>query len=194
MVNSSVNKKFYQYSISHGGDDLTTVLTPQWDFFYTGKITSLLKQGPWPNCVTQHTLHSSNKLCWKKVAEKGCLSKFGSLLGWVLCYWRVIFPPCTHSMTWWSHQMETFSVVLGLCERNPSAIGGFPTQRPATWSFDVFFELRLNRRLSKESRRRWFEMPLHSLWRHCNDSLSLCYQLEEAFIQILITENNVENK
>ena len=28
--------------------------------------------------------------------------------------------------------------------------GEFPTQRPVTWSFDVFFDLRLNKRLSKQ--------------------------------------------
>ena len=32
-----------------------------------------------------------------------------------------------------------------------------------------FFDLRLNKRFSKQSGRRWFEMPSHSLWRHCND-------------------------
>ena len=32
----------------------------------------------------------------------------------------------------------------------------------------VLFYLRLNNRLSKQSRRRWFETPSHSLWRHCN--------------------------
>ena len=32
----------------------------------------------------------------------------------------------------------------------------------------VFFDLRLNKRLSKQSRRRWFETPLRPLWRHCN--------------------------
>ena len=31
-----------------------------------------------------------------------------------------------------------------------------------------FFDLRLNERLSKQSRRRGFEMPSHPLWRHCN--------------------------
>ena len=33
--------------------------------------------------------------------------------------------------------------------------------------------------LSKQSRRRWLEMPLHSLWRHCNGSL-LSTQSSEA--------------
>ena len=37
-----------------------------------------------------------------------------------------------------------------------------------TWSFDVFFDLRLNKWLKKQLRRRWFEMPSHSLWHHCN--------------------------
>ena len=32
----------------------------------------------------------------------------------------------------------------------------------------IFFDLRLNKRLSKQSRHRWFEMLSCSLWRHCN--------------------------
>ena len=43
-----------------------------------------------------------------------------------------------------------------------------PPQRPVARSCDVFFDLRLNKRLSKQSRRQWFETPSHSLWRHCN--------------------------
>ena len=46
--------------------------------------------------------------------------------------------------------------------------GEFPTQRPVTRSFDVFFDLRLNKRLSKEPWGWWFETPSWSLWRHCN--------------------------
>ena len=46
--------------------------------------------------------------------------------------------------------------------------GEFPTQRPVTRSFDVFFDLRLNKRLSKQPRGRWFQTQLWSLWRHCN--------------------------
>ena len=32
-----------------------------------------------------------------------------------------------------------------------------------------FLSLRLNKRLSKQSRRRWFETPSRSMWRHCNE-------------------------
>ena len=43
----------------------------------------------------------------------------------------------------WCHQMETFSALLALCVGNSPATSEFPTQRPATRSFDVFFDLRL---------------------------------------------------
>ena len=70
--------------------------------------------------------------------------------------------------SWWHHQMETFSVLLALHEGNSPAIGGFPSQRPVTWGFGVLFALRLNKQLSKQSRRWWFETPSRPLWRHCN--------------------------
>ena len=50
---------------------------------------------------------------------------------------------------------------------NPSVTGSFPSQWQMTPSFEVFFDLRLNKRLSKQSRRRWFQTPLFSSWRHC---------------------------
>ena len=67
--------------------------------------------------------------------------------------------------------METISELLALCEGNPPVTGGFPSQRPVTGNFDgVFFDnLRLNKRLRKQSRRRWFETPSRSSLRKCND-------------------------
>ena len=67
---------------------------------------------------------------------------------------------------WWLHQMETFSASLDLCAGNSSTPGEFPAQRPLTWSFDVFFDLRLDKRLSKQSWGWWFETPSRSLRRH----------------------------
>ena len=46
--------------------------------------------------------------------------------------------------------------------------GEFPTQRPVTRSFDVFFDLRLNKPLSKQPWGWWFETLSRSLWRHRN--------------------------
>ena len=52
----------------------------------------------------------------------------------------------------------------------------FPPQRPVTRSFDVFFDQRLNKRLSKQLRSRWFKTPSRSLWRHCNVNSMPCSQ------------------
>ena len=72
-------------------------------------------------------------------------------------------------MTWCRHQMETFSALLAICVGNSLASGEFPAQRPVTQSFDVFFDLCLNKWLRKQSWGWWFEMLSHTLWRHCND-------------------------
>ena len=69
--------------------------------------------------------------------------------------------------SWWRHQMEIFSALLAICAGNSPVTGEFPSQRPMTRSFHVFFDLRLNKRLSKQSIRRWFVTPSHSLWCHC---------------------------
>ena len=60
-----------------------------------------------------------------------------------------------------------FRVTSLLCGES-LATGEFPSQRPLTRGFDVFFDLRLKKRLSKQSRRQSFETPLGSLWYHCN--------------------------
>ena len=48
--------------------------------------------------------------------------------------------------------METFSVLLAFCAGNSPVTGEFPAQRPVTRSFDIFFDLRLIKRLSKQFR------------------------------------------
>ena len=64
--------------------------------------------------------------------------------------------------------METFFVLLAFCAGNSPVTGEFPAQRPVTRSFYDFFDMCLDKRLSKQSRRRWFKTPPRSLWRHCN--------------------------
>ena len=64
--------------------------------------------------------------------------------------------------------MEIFCTLLALCAENSPVTGVFPSQRPVTRSFDVFFHLHPNKLLGKQSRRRWFETPSPSLCHHCN--------------------------
>ena len=53
--------------------------------------------------------------------------------------------------TWWRDQIETFSALLAICAGNSPVNGEFPSQRPVTRSFDVFFDLHLHKLLSKQS-------------------------------------------
>ena len=83
-------------------------------------------------------------------------------------------------------KMETFSALLAICAGNSPVPGEFPVQRPVRWSFDVFFDLRLNKRLSKQSGGWWFDTPSRQLWGHRNVKLPitrlLCQQLAQATI------------
>ena len=91
---------------------------------------------------------------------------------WVSLYW----PPHPHlkptkgdkDISWCRHQMETFSALMALCVGNSPVTGEFPSQRPVTRSVGVFFDLHLNKWLSKQSKRRWLETHSHSSWHNCN--------------------------
>ena len=52
--------------------------------------------------------------------------------------------------------MEILFALLALCAGNSPVTGEFPSQRPVTRIFGVFFNLRLNKR--------WLVTPSHSLW------------------------------
>ena len=61
--------------------------------------------------------------------------------------------------------------------------GEFPAQRPVTRNFDVFFDLRLNKRLSKQPWGWWFETLSWSLWRQCNAYTQRIYRKTFHLIQ-----------
>ena len=79
---------------------------------------------------------------------------------------------CMQMMT--SSNGSIFRVTGPLCGEYT---GEFPSQRPVTWSFDAFFDLRLNKRLSKQWWGWWFETPLRPLWRHCIQFAVLCLDM-----------------
>ena len=87
--------------------------------------------------------------------------------------------------------METFSALLAICAENSPVPGEFPTQRPVTRSFDVYFDLRPNKRLSKQSWGWWFETQSRPLWRHRNGlggkqllHISVTNQLCDSYMSI----------
>ena len=79
--------------------------------------------------------------------------------------------------------------------------GEFPSQRPVTRSFDVFFDLCLNKQLSKHTWGGWFETPSCPLWRHSDEkglqrskSVGITYSiLRYITTALLITTMCVDN-
>ena len=55
----------------------------------------------------------------------------------------------TRQIPWWRHQMETSSALLAICAGKSPVTGEFPSQRPVTRIFDVFFDLRLDEGLRR---------------------------------------------
>ena len=70
--------------------------------------------------------------------------------------------------------METYSALLAICAGNSLVTGEFPAQRPMMRSFDVFFHLHLNKRLSKQWLGKWFERH------HAYYNVSVMYFQTEA--------------
>ena len=79
-------------------------------------------------------------ICTTKHHEKGTQA--------ILLGGKQLKDPHSTAESWWRHQMET---LLTLCAGHSPATGEFPARRPATRSFDVVFDLRLDKRLSKQS-------------------------------------------
>ena len=70
--------------------------------------------------------------------------------------------------------------------------GEFPNQTPLTRSYNVFFDLRVKERLSKQSWGWWLETPSCPLWRHCNvyglcvDSKFYTSKLQKSMIELIV--------
>ena len=106
---------------------------------------------------------------WKAVWLHDCIAAETAVLNFcILLESSEIWLDAVHHSPWWRHQMETFSTLLAICAGNSPVTGESPAQRPVTRSFDVFFDLRLNKRLSKRSWGWWIGTLSSPLWRHCN--------------------------
>ena len=84
----------------------------------------------------------------------------------------------------WIYMMTSsngnISALLAMCLRNSPVTGEFPAQRPVTRSFDVFFDLRLNKWLNKQSLGWCFATPSRPLWRRCIENTWEHQQHENA--------------
>ena len=91
--------------------------------------------------------------------------------------------------------MEPFSALLDLCAGNSPVTGEFPSQKPVTRIFDVFFDLRLNKRLSKQSRRRWIAlMIIKSSMMNIDQLLSFLFCWSQNYLTMYFLSIKCESK
>ena len=152
----------------------------------------------WSNSSPEAVLHPLSHLYLMYVLRTSCCNDTGIIMGIGLanesrrykitsylidqaptqndpCTWEMyplllsyglMYHTCITKLSWWRHQLET--LVTGPLCGEFTGPGEIPTQRPVTRSFDVFFDLGLNKRLTKQPWVWWFETPAWSLWRQCN--------------------------
>ena len=109
--------------------------------------------GHWTAC-NNFKRHCTLPYCgcslWRKICQSGDLSVSVSYQRWkssIMCkrikrHHYIETSSEQYLLTWWRHQMETFSALLAICSGNSPVPGEFPSQRPVTRSFNVFFDLR----------------------------------------------------
>ena len=153
LSENALSKPFEKY--------VTCVTCPLWRESNRHRWIPFKKGQQWGQRFHVMTLHVWWKLTCHRTGRKSGL-RLNSIAVWH------IMDSSKGTHQWWRHQMETFSAWLAIYAGNSLVPGEFPAKRPATWSFDGFFDLRLNKRLSKQSWGWWFETLSRLLWRHRN--------------------------
>ena len=74
----------------------------------------------------------------------------------------------TSSSTWWHHQNGNIFCVTGPLWVESTGHQLIPLTKASNAELWCYFDLCPNNQLSKQLKCRWFEMPSHSLWYHCN--------------------------
>ena len=92
------------------------------------------------------------------------------------CAYLLGYTVCDRSIFMMTSSNGHIFRVTGPLRENSPVTGEFPWQTPVTRSFKGFFDLRLNKRLSKHSGGWWFKTPSRSLWRHCN--VWICWHIQ----------------
>ena len=137
----------------------------KWIWYYTGCLIAVyhnrclntLQTGTFLCALVYHSMIVGHTLVGFKSIHHPRFCKNQKILGALLL-------TCHDDAIKWKHFLRYWP----LWAANSPVTGEFPSQRAVTRSFDVFFDLRLNKRLSNQPRHRWFETPSSSLWRHCS--------------------------
>ena len=136
-------------------------------------IVCLTGMKPLNNFLVKHShvsrkVYNSIHLYYAKPEQNRCTLAFLTKAWCRLSHWSL--QKRDNQIHTRRHHMKTFSSLLVVCAGNLTDHRWIPlTKVRDARSFDVLVDLRLNKRLSKQSWGWWFETPSRSLWRHCNN-------------------------
>ena len=130
-----------------------------------------------PASMSYTILHPQGTLQTSSPTNPTLISERTHILWWVNYCWTANKTRPYHSVNvrgnivflnmMTSSNGSIFRVIDPLCGKSP-VTGELSAQKPVTRSFDVFFGLRMDKRLSKQGWDWWFGTPSRPLWRHCN--------------------------
>ena len=174
-----VNFGAFSFVSGHGsGHGGAAVLLPGFCYQSIAKLGNKTAIPPWPGPYiagsfsisrSVHTVALSTRKCWFVRRTHAELLVDQPELSWSTSVsdditqeidqcqiYLIKYPenarPLTHkhrcNHPWWRHQMETFSALLAICQGIHRWI---PRTKASDAGFGVFFDLRLNKRLSKQS-------------------------------------------
>ena len=129
------------------------------------------------------SMHWDNLSCYVRVWYKRMI-----MLSWrfCFCYFKI---NALSNIALIYVILELIFRVMALCAGNSPVTGEFPWQRPVARSFDVFFDLCLSKRFSKQSWGWWFGTPSRPLWRHYN-----AIWLQQSSLLVFIGINQVPRR
>ena len=115
---------------------------------------------------------------WVRITQKKQRMVRQSQIIWRMCrnfayvhlYQRIRILRKHDDVIKWKHSSRYWPFVRGI---HLSPVNS-PHKMPMTRSFDVFYYMFLNKWLSKQSKRRWFETLSRPSWRHCNGIQNNC--------------------
>ena len=173
-----------------------TNFTTDWQFeCYFIPIPLQIPLGPQMDLILDtHTLcriyTQAFNVCWYDIDTDSKLRRYKTYTGISIksvlsgTVWNVVYVSSKIYVSLWPYAEQQNCVMMTSSNGNIFRVTGplcgeftgpgeFPTQRPVTRSCDVFFDLRLNKRLSKQPWGWWSETPSSSLWRHRNGATAI---------------------
>ena len=141
-ISSIHNMSIISFNLTSSVKPSALYLLPKWPTNSGANPTHFMSTGLNTKCIIRTTHRSSSAVpyCKEKPEINSNLGGGGGCYA-IVYHWGtirqvIVVCACVYSrLSWWRHQMETFSALLVLCSGNSPVIGEFPEHRAVTRGF-----------------------------------------------------------